>query len=336
MKRLLAIPVAMAVACGGSSGSFQDNAAASLPNKSSVAMNTPGGATSAKYTSPSAALTEGGDASRDATTNDPFFALTVGVAVTFNVPVAAFLDLISSIANTPPTSCTATVCTWGPGHSTFDFNNYELTVSQDADGTSFDWALSAQPLSKPTAPFVQIAGGVAKPSGEAHHGSGSFSMDFDAANTLDGPHSGQGKLNVTSYNNVGPASLAVTFTGAQDSTVTSQLNNIAYSYAADSTGGGDLQFALKNTTTLNNFSVHSRWKNDGSGRADIQGTDVADSPANPYVLQDSDCWGAAPFTQEYFTSSIKVNAPPFASSTTVGVETSCAFSPAVFSTLTVQ
>jgi hypothetical protein len=331
MKRLLAvIPVAMAVACGGS-GSFQENAAASLPNKSSVQMNTPGGSSSAKYAPPSTALTSGDGASKDAASNDSFYELTVGVAATFNVPVAAFLDLMASIAQNPPTSCTATSCTWGPGSSALDANNFELVVSQDADGESFDWSFKGQAKSQPNSDFVTLASGVAKPSGEAHHGSGSFTMDFDAAQKLDGRHSGTGKLDVSSYSNVGPAQLAVTYTGATDSNGTDK-DDIAYTFAADASGGGDLQFAVKNLTTSDHFSVHSRWKNDGSGRADVNYANGVGS----LVDNASDCWGAAPFTQVFFTSSIKINAPPFASASDIGLQSSCAFSSAVFSSLTIQ
>jgi hypothetical protein len=326
MKRLWAIPVAMAVACGGS-GSFQENAASALPNKDSVQMSSPGNSSTAlRASEPGTALTTD-TGSKDATSNDAFYGLTVTVAVMFNVPVAVFLDLISNVAQQPPTSCTPTSCTWGPGSGPLDPNTYELTVSQDADGVSYDWALSGQPKSKPGSPFIQVVSGVAKPSGSPHHGSGSFTMDFDAAAQLDGTHTGQGKLVVSSYSNVGPAQLAVTFTGAQDGTHPTQIDNLAYSYAENASGGGDLQVAVHNTTTGDDFSVHSRWKNDGSGRADVQGQ------GSGTQVSLSDCWGAAPFTQVYFTSTLTVSAPPFGGPTT-GSESACAFTPAAYSTLT--
>jgi hypothetical protein len=322
VKKALIVPLVLATACGGSAA-FKDQAREAMPDKSSVAMTSPAGTNTALKSAPSTGLTAA------ATSNDFFFGLTVGVAATFNVPVAVFLDIVANVTQSEPTSCTATSCTWGPGSSALDFNNYELTVSRDADGISFDWALSGQPKSRPGASFVQIASGVAKPSGTPHHGSGSFSIDFDAAATLDGPHNATGKLQVTSYDNVGPAQLSVTYLGATDGTVTTQLDNIGYTFAENAQGGGDLQFAIHNTTTQDKFSVHSRWKNDGSGRADLQGV------GNSLTVQDSDCWGPAPFTQVFFTSNITVNSPPFAGPTT-GSESACAFTPVVYSSLTVQ
>jgi hypothetical protein len=325
VKRALIATMTVLTACGGSSAAFKDEARDSLPSKSSVGMSSPDG-TAAAANAPSTALTS----SPDATSSDPFFALTVSVAATFNVPVKVFLVVLADVAAKEPTSCNETSCTWGPGSSALDFNTYELVVSRDPDGASFDWTLSAQAKSRPTSAFVTVATGVAKPSGTPHHGSGSFTMDFDAAQTLDGAHDATGKLDVTSYSNVGPAQLAVTYTGAKDGTVSTQIDNIAYQFADDATGGGDLQFAVHNTTTGNAVSVHSRWKNDGSGRADVQGTSGALSP-----LQDSDCWGPAPFAQVYFTSTAVAAPPPFGGATT-GSVTSCAFSTAVFSSLTVQ
>jgi hypothetical protein len=325
VKKLLIVPMAMALACGGtSSGDFsKDSARAAMPN--SVAMNTPGGTSSAAQANPND-LT----ASPNAVSNDFFFGLTISVAVTFNAPVAVFLGLVETVTQAEPTNCTPTSCTWGPGSGALEANTYKLVVSMDADGSSYDWELDGQAKSRPSSAFVTIVSGVAKPSGTPHHGSGSFTVNFDNANTLDGvlATAPTGKMVVSSYSNVGPAALAVTYTGATDSS-TNGLENIAYSYADDSTGGGDLQFAVHNTKTADDFSVHSRWKNNGQGRADVQGA------GGGLTIKDSDCWGAAPFTNVYFTSNITVNSPPFAGPTT-GSPTACAFSDAAYSSLTVQ
>jgi hypothetical protein len=324
VKKLLIVPLAMALACGGTSGNFsKDSAASAMPN--GVAMNTPGGTSSSSKANPNA-LT----ATPNAVSNDFYFGLTVSVAVIFNVPVAAFLGLVETITQNEPTSCDATSCTWGPGSAALDANTYKLVVSQDTDGLSYDWELDGQAKSKPTSAFVTVVSGVAKPSGTAHHGSGTFTVNFDNANTLDGVLAGAatGKMVVNSYSNVGPAQLSVTYTGATDSS-TNGLENIAYSYADDSTGGGDLQFAVHNTKTSDDFSVHSRWENDGEGRADVQGS------GGGLAVKESDCWGAAPFTNVYFTSNITVDAPPFAGPTT-GSASACAFTDTVYSSLTVQ
>jgi hypothetical protein len=327
VKNVLLVALVSAVACGGSSSSsLKDQSRDALPNKSAVAMNTPGGtATALEAPAPSNALTA------DATTsNDFYYGLTVSVALTFNVPVAVFLDIVANVTANEPTSCDATSCTWGPGSAALDPNAYELVVKKDSDGKSFDWTLSGQAKSKPSSAFVPIVTGIATPSGVAHHGSGSFKVDFDAAATLDGTHTGTGLMNVTSYSNTGPSQLAVTYTGATDST-SGQREDIAYAYAENAAGGGDLQFAVHNLggTGVSDVSVHSRWKNDGSGRADVQAS------ASGLAVKVSDCWGPAPFLDVYFTSNITVNAPPFAGPTT-GSPTACSFTDTVYGSLTIQ
>ncbi|HUJ25136.1 MAG TPA: hypothetical protein VLW85_03900, partial [Myxococcales bacterium] len=116
----------------------------------------------------------------------------------------------------------------------------------------------------------------------------------------------------------------VTYLGAKDGTVPTQKNNIVYSYANDTTGGGDLDFAVHNTTTGDDFSVHSRWKNDGEGRADVTGL------GSGYSISISECWGAAPFSVVYFNSTLTLNVPPFGGPTS-GDQTQCAYQSAAFS-----
>ena len=132
---------------------------------------------------------------------------------------------------------------------------------------------------------------------------------------------------MTSYSNVGPAHLDVTYLGARDGQHAGQFNNVLYTYKNDDQGGGDLDFAVHNTTSNDNFSVHSRWKNSGTGRADVQGTGGGVS------VKLSECWGAAPFSVVYFSSSITLNIPPFGGPAS-GDQAQCAYTTDAFSTKT--
>ena len=324
MKKLLALPLVAAVACGGG---FKDEARDAMPSKDAISMGSP--------SSQQPSSTSGGDAVTQNSTageQSPFFKLTVAVAVIFNVPTAAFLDLLRHVVEDyDPTSCDATSCTWGPGSDALNPVAYKLVVSRDADGSSFDWQLSG--AIKPSTAFDTFASGVAKPGPQRHHGSGSFTLDFDAAAQLaifGDPAQDQqatGLMHVVSYSNVGPAQLAVDFTGARDDKQLTQRNNIVYSYANDNSGGGDLDFAMHNTTSGDRFSVHSRWKNDGRGRADVAGL------GSGYDVALSECWGAAPFSVTYFTSTVKVVVDPWGGPD-AGAESQCASSPAAFSSKT--
>jgi hypothetical protein len=317
MRTLSALPLLAAIACGGAQ-SFKDQSRNALPSKSTVAMGAPNSA------SPTAGAPDQITQNSTAGEHSPFFDLTVVVSTTFNLGAAVMLGIIESITLTEPTSCTATSCTWGPGHGPFDYNDYKLVVSKAGDG--FDWNLSGRDIhAQASASFTSFMSGHAIPGVQAHHGSGNFLIDFDAAATLPGPHDATGQLDVTKYTNVGPAQLEVTYMGAKDGQHAGQINNIVYSYANDTTGGGDLDFAVHNTTSNDSFSVHSRWKNSGTGRADVQGT------GGGVHVALSECWGAAPFQVVYFSSNIQQIIPPFGGPTS-GAVSACAYADAMFST----
>jgi len=312
MRKLLALPLVAAVACGGG---FKDDARDAMPSKEAISMGSP--------SSQQASSTSGGDAITQNSTagqQSPFWGLTVGVAVVFNVPTAAFLDLLRHVVEDyEPTSCDATSCTW-QGSGPLDRVDYKLVVSRDGDGVSFDWSLSG--AVKPGTTYVTFATGVAKPGPQRHHGSGNFQIDFDKMATLGIAGNATGLMQVTSYSNVGPAQLGVTFLGANDNDHPGQKNNVVYSYKNDTSGGGDLDFAMHNTTSGDRFAVHSRWKNDGRGRADVTAL-----PTGYTSISVSECWGAAPFNVVYFTSTEKA-AIAFWAGPDSGAEAQCAYSPA--------
>jgi hypothetical protein len=318
MRKLLALSLVSAVACGPQS--FKDKSRDALPSKDAVAMGSPN---SSQPTS------LGGDQiTQDSTAgqHSPFFDLTVSVAFAFNGGTALMLGIVEAVTNTEPTSCTETSCTWGPGSGPLDFNDYKLVVTQNGD--AFDWELSGKDKAKPSSDFVVFMSGKAKPGPQPHHGSGSFLVDFDKAALLGGTHNETGQLNVKAYSNVGPAHLDVLVTGAKDTgDHPGTLNNLDYSYANDTIGGGDLDIAVHNTTSQDRFSVHSRWKNDGHGRADVAGL------GSGYNVSLSECWGAAPFSVQFFSSNVKIVVPPFGGPDS-GDASLCAYADAAFSTKT--
>jgi hypothetical protein len=316
MRKIIALPLVAAVACGG--GSFKDQARDAMPSNEAVSMGSP---SASAGTSSSSALVSSDSVAGD---RSQFFQLTATVAVVFNLPTALFLGLLQHVVEDfEPTSCDANSCTWGPGSGPLDPVAYQLVVSRNADGMSFDWTLSG--AVKPSTTMVAFASGNAIPGPQKHHGSGSLTVDFDKAATLGIAGNATGQMQVTNYSNVGPAQLHVTFLGAADTDHPGTQNNIVYAYVNDNAGGGDLDFAVHNTTSQDRYSVHSRWKNDGRGRADVAGL------AGGYSsIALSECWSAAPFNVTYFTSTVKVVVDPWGGPDS-GAESQCAYSPAAFS-----
>ena len=151
MRKLSLISIFAVVACGGAHA-LKDQARDAMPSKDSVAMTTP----SSSHASQSSGQYD--QSQQNSTVGDasPFFSLTVAVGAVFNVPTAAFLDLLQHVTNdSEPTSCTTTSCTWGPGSAALDYNNFKLVVTKNGD--AFDWALSGQAKSKPGSDFVTFA-----------------------------------------------------------------------------------------------------------------------------------------------------------------------------------
>src|SRR5207253_3915087 len=214
MLKRSALSLIATVACAG--GAFKDQARDAMPSKEAISMGSPPAQQQASSPSRStiAQNSTAGDRSQ-------FHDLTVAVAFVFNVPTAAFLDLLRHVVEDyDPTSCDATSCTWGPGSDPLSRGDYKLVVSRDADGVSFDRALSG--AVKPGTNFIVFASGVATPGPQRNHGSGKFKIDFDEAANLvifgDPAQDKQatGSMDVTAYSNVGPAKLEVTFMGARD------------------------------------------------------------------------------------------------------------------------
>ena len=305
MRKLLAVICALAAACGGSA--FKDQARDAMPDSSGVAVGPP-----QSHTAQANALSAQGS-SQAAVTVDAWYAATVAYSLSINAATAWTLGAVSAVTETEPTSCTAASCTW-VGSNALDPNDYQLTVSQNANG-SFDWHLDAQSKVNAAAGFFTIISGNAVPSGQRHRGSGTFTVDLDAARNLSGHATDQGKIVIT-YGNVGPAHVQATFSNliSQDAQHLGDVGNAYYNYQQDISGGGDMEIAWHDVTREERDDIHSRWKADGSGRADV-------AVVKPGVdLKFSNCWSAA-------ASSFATVLSP-----TTGSVSACSYADAAFGT----
>ena len=108
------------------------------------------------------------------------------------------------------------------------------------------------------------------------------------AYVLSGRATDKGTIDIT-YGNVGPAHVQANFHNliSQDAQHLGDVGNAYYNFQADITGGGDMEVAWHDVTNEERDDIHSRWKADGSGRADVT---VVKPGAN---VQLSNCWSAA-------------------------------------------
>ena len=280
MRKLLAVSCALAAACGGGAA-FKDQARDAMPDSAGVAM----GPQQAQSSQSNALMAQG--SSSEVVGADPWYNATVAFAFSINASTAWTLGAVSAVTSAEPTSCTENSCTWGPGSGALDPNEYKLTVTQAANA-SFDWVLSARSKANATAQFITIISGNAVPSGQRHRGSGTFTVNLDNARQISGKATDNGTIAIT-YSNLGPAHVQASFHDliSQDTQHLNDHGNAYYNYQQDISGGGDMEIAWHDVTNEERDDIHSRWKADGSGRADVMVVKPATS------VQTSSCWSAA-------------------------------------------
>jgi len=307
---------ALSSACAGQSLGA-DEARGALPHPENAQLGEPAAAAAAGAIALSAEA--GGPAA--AVSNSGFFGLTAALAGSVNLGVGVTLGVLRAVVALPPTRCEADTCTWGPGSGAFDYNVHKLTVTK-VDG-HYDFALSAEPKTRPGSGFITILSGSAFPGAAPRRGHGSFAVDFDEAAKLDGPRGDDtGRIEVT-YDARGELSIGVRFLGMVDrddpgSGAVPHKVNAAYAFAA-SGSSGDLQVAFRTLppNAPKTLSLHSRWNGTGAGRGDVEAT------AAGFTYQESECWagGASAFALVYDTNPA------------TGAESACAYQPAAYATL---
>ncbi len=325
-KSLLCAASLLLAACGqvDDGESFRDG----LPSKETVEVKAP------------ARAGQGLTAAVDAfAKNDPSqaYAWTRGATLVVNGGTVAVLTLIEEITEHAPTTVEDKKAVWGPHTGALSPNTWRLTVNQTGEH-SYSYVLEARAKSAPDTDFKAILSGthtVAVDGGGArkrNFGSGSFSLDWDAAQTLPEHDNNVGRVEVR-YSRPDATSVVTVdadFRQVRDAEKPTTRVDADYRFKATPGAGGEFDFAVdKNLdnvptrTAIEHLTIKSRWKQDGAGRSDIQATggDLGTTKA-----QVNECWDSN-FTSQVLRVS-------YASSANYGTEaTECAFPAAVYSTL---
>ncbi len=301
MKKLTASLAALLVAaCSNTETDPAQKFRDALPKAEAVSIGTPqdAGATPGALSASSEAVTAGG-------AKAPFAVDSYYLALAVNGGVVWTLAIVRAVTLFPPTSYDDTSATWGPWIDNDGLNRYKLTVKKSGD--AYAWALSGQPGSNDAAAFVDLITGTANPV-DKDHGSGRFTVNFDAQTQLDHGTLWQqedfGQL-VVDYDNRTAAHVAATFVGAHNKDPANPfVMNAAYDFVA-AVSGGQLQVAFENLTTTGIMSLRTRWSADGSGRADAHYVGPNDQGVQVDYLA-SECWAgrAADFAMTYDTQSL--------------------------------
>jgi hypothetical protein len=306
MKKVVLLVALLATACG--QGQLTPGqVAAAMPQAAVIAIDQPdpglpaASGSSGTMLSVQAAATATGPASPAMATpagrsplgvTSYLFARAVNGGVFWTLAPIAYLTEV-----VPPTSCTATACTWGPGSQAAELNDWMLVVTKA--GEAYDYTLSGRPKAPAGSPFVAVITGRAYPGAERHHGHGTLAVDFDAAwsglaHAAADVKNDFGTLAVD-YDARQGLTVDVTFLGARnnedpgaDASNPNRVNAI-YAYHRDASGG-DLQIGWRTLppSAAQTVSLHTRWQPGGAGRADFQVT----VPAAQAAV--SQCWDGAP------------------------------------------
>jgi hypothetical protein len=334
-----AVILGAAVAAVGC-GKIDDNEfAASVPTRDTVALVVPApSASGAMATSASAGVTVKTGALQGQVAKD--YQLTAAVVTVVNGATGAILDLIKGVTLYPPTSVSGDTAVWGPFTDPLSANTYRLTVTHTAPHV-FDWKLDGRAKTASDDTFVTVLSGEHTRALDAAgqplegFGSGTFTLDWDNADMLPQHDSNVGQVAFT-YSRTSPTATVtddVTFTNVLDScdpttcSTHGQIFDAIYDYTSTPGSGGDLQYGanenfVATTAALETLSLHSRWQEDGAGRTDIQLTGGDVSAATQTA---SECWDSN-FLSQYSVTT-------YDQTLDWGSESSCAFPTAAFVSL---
>jgi hypothetical protein len=327
-----------AIALGGC-GRIDDSAfSGSVPTKDTVAAVLPGGTTTTN-----SGLTAGGvTTKKSALLGDVAadYQTTVAVTTIINGSVGAVLDLVKTVVGYPATSVEGEMAVWGPHTDPLSANTWRLTVTRVAPRI-YNWAFDGRAKTADDSSFVTILSGTHTQSLDAAgrpmegFGSGTFTLNWDAADTLPQHDTNVGQAAFT-YSRLDPSAtvtVGVTFTKIKDNCdpmsckTSNQIYNALYAYSATPGNGGDLQFGADEnfnpaTVAIENLSLHSRWMETGAGRTDIQ---VTGGDYGTTINTSSECWDTN------FASVFSV--ATYDPTLNWGAESSCSFSGAAFVSL---
>lgn len=341
MKRSLLVYGVLGAASLALAGCHLPSAAGfegATPTAQTVALDVPSGGTAALAddgVTRSALLGQEADS----------YVLTRAVTSVVNVSTAAVLVLVRTIVSFPPSTVDGDVAVWGPHSEPLAKNAWRLTVTRLAKN-QFHWELDGKDKKLDDSAFVTILSGThtravdAKGHHLEHFGNGDFTIDWDVAATLperDPKNAGRATFTYARLSPGATETIAVDFHGVKDDQ-NGEIHDAVYRYSATPGAGGDFKWgAIKDAlpepgntgTAKETVTLHSRWLESGAGRADYKVIGAVDLAVLGGSATATECWDTG-FSSVYLDTSYDDPSNP----KDWGVETSCAFPTADYSTVT--
>ena len=256
------------------------------------------------------------------------YVLTRAATTLVNGGTLWVLGLLGAITEHQPTSQSGNTAVWGPHTEALSPTTWKLTVTAQG-GDAYSYALQAKAKDAPDTAFITVLSG-AHVATSNHKGHGEFLLDWDAAATLPehGPEIGSA---IIAYGNDGEDNVVgvlARFEGVRDEETGGRVN-ANYAYAAVPGVGGGFAFGIRKNinpaegSTLENFTIKSRWLQSGAGRSDAQ---VSGGDLGSQQATWNECWDTT-FNSQFLAVS-------YDSSLNYGAEaTNCAIQGAEYANL---
>lgn len=213
--------------------------------------------------------------------------VTAATAFVVNGTVALTLGTIAGVVASQPAKRSANEVSWGPYTRPLWNNEFKMTMTRSAKG--FDYVVWGRSKKNPNGEWTQFMTGNHVPG--VSQASGTFVMDWTAMQALADPPNtvGQGEVAYT-RNNKGDVTLDIKFKQTGNPNETKRTDS-RYGFAQVEGGEGFLEFVVDTnydtkSPALERLSIKSRWKWDGSGRADAIGS--GGDLAAPFRF--TECW----------------------------------------------
>jgi hypothetical protein len=243
-----------------------------------------------------------------------WYGFTRVVRGSVNLVTAAVLGSAWAIVHTEPTSIENGEAVWGPYTDALEPVTYRFRVARVAEG-EYDYVLEGRPkTSTSDADYLAVLAGHGYGKRHAEHGEGEFTIDLDAARTLD-PFAHEGDSGTVRIEHHLPADIARRG-DALPRTIVAEVEpdpavnpeSFRVESVANEDGTGSLHVDAvsdvddSKATQREDIVIDSRWRADGAGRADIAiaGGDI---PADPGTVTAVECWGAD-FLRSYYLDSV--------------------------------
>ncbi len=261
------------------------------------------------------------------------YKLSRGATVVVNGGTLAVLGLVDKVTQHRPTTLLEDTAVWGPHTDALSPNTWKLTVKKTGEHT-YSYVIEAKAKEAQDTEFISILTGTHTAAEDETglprkgFGSGDFTIDWDAAQTLPEHDDNVGQMMVRYSREDEASQVTVTaeFRQVRDG---DKLVDADYLYAATPDQGGELDFKVltdmyqpAGTAEPETLSIKSRWQENGAGRSDVKlsgGNLVGEASLN-------ECWDNS-FASRYLRAS-------YAPQVGYGTEDSdCVFTTAIYSSL---